>query len=62
MARSTMTDESYDPETPREFDEALSALISASVANGVDVEGGWDVRDDGTTNWAVEITRVTPDD
>jgi hypothetical protein len=57
-----MTDESNDPTTPREFDEALSALIRSAHENDVEVEGGWDVADDGTTTWAVEITRVSPGD
>jgi hypothetical protein len=57
-----MTDESNDPTTPGEFDEALSALIRSAHENGVEVEGGWDVADDGTTTWAVEITRVSPGD
>ncbi|MFC4358075.1 hypothetical protein ACFO0N_08960 [Halobium salinum] len=48
-----------DPDSTAEFHEALTGLVRAARENGVDVEGGWDCRIDGTTpDFAVEIFPV----
>lgn len=45
--------------TEDEFHEALQRLVTAAVANDVDVRGGWPIDDDGRGDaWELEITRI----
>ncbi|WP_254536055.1 hypothetical protein [Halomarina litorea] len=37
------------------FHEALRALVLEAAENGVQVEGGWPVSNDGGPDWDVEI-------
>jgi hypothetical protein len=52
-----MNDEQPMDET--EFEAALSSLVGRAAGDGVDVAGGWDVREDGDVVWTVEISRVS---
>lgn len=49
------------PRTDAEFLDQLDDLIRAAVDNGVDVEGGWDLRGEGESGLSVEIFRVRSD-
>jgi hypothetical protein len=45
------------------FESALVALIRTAHANGVAVDGGWEVNgDDATPDWDVVVTVVERDD
>ena len=48
-------------DTESEFRDALADLLMRAAAKGVDVEGGWDVRnpDRGKPDWTVEIVELT---
>lgn len=48
------------PTTDREFLEQLAALVRRAHRNGLEVTGGWDVRDNGrgVPEWGVEIFEV----
>ncbi|MFC7200782.1 hypothetical protein [Halospeciosus flavus] len=52
-----MTHEFDDVVTEEEFQRALSKLVSAAAANGVDVEGGWTCEANPTgEEWDVVIS------
>lgn len=44
------------------FERALASLVRTAHANGVTVNGGWEVDRDGVLNWDVIVTLVERDD
>ena len=56
--RGAESDSMVDSES--EFHDALAALLVEADRNGIDVEGGWNVRnpDETRPDWTVEITRI----
>ena len=49
------------PETTSEFEESLGLLISHASNNGIDIEGGYAIRNEDAEppDWGVEIYEVT---
>lgn len=49
------------PTTATEFQSNLAWLLRTASANGVDVDGGWQVRSpaDDYPDWGIEIYEVT---
>lgn len=47
-----------------EFQQQLQRLLNEATSNGVDIEGGWDVRNDDPAlqDWGLEIVALADSD
>lgn len=56
MTREYLADVAVD--RPEKFEEALSELVVAALAEGVDVRGSWLCRVDGSYAWEADLVEL----